>query len=275
MTTTTIPQRHARSFTRTPTFEWLARLGYVTRGALYLIIAILAFRLAQGGSSHGASQSGAMHELASQPFGHGLLVAVAVGLAAYAVWRLLEAFVGWTPEAGDHGAVERIGAAGSGVAYGVLCALAISILTGSGGSGSSGGGPQHTTSDVLGWPGGRYLVGVVGLGLLGIAAFQAYRALSKRFLDDAKTGQMSQGVRSTYVTVAVVGLIARGVAFALIGIFIMKAALDYNPQDAVGLDGALHRLLAHSYGTIAVGAVALGLLAFAVYSFADARYRKV
>jgi hypothetical protein len=218
-----------------------------------------------------ASQQGALHTIADQPFGHALILLMAIGLGGYAIWRLAEAFVGETPEAGRHSAFERLGAAGSGLAYAGLCAVAISLLTGSSGGGHSA---QKTTAGVLGWPGGRLLVGAAGLAFLGVAGYQAYQGLSRRFLKDSKTGQMSQNVRRAFTVAGVVGLLARAVAFALIGVFVLKAAIDYNPHDAVGLDGALGRL-STTVGRTSLIVVACGLIAFGVYSLADARYRKI
>ena len=102
---------------------------------------------------------------------------------------------------------------------------------------------------MLQWPAGRELVAAVGVLFIGIAIYQAYLGLSKKFLEYSKTGQMSQRVLKAFTTIGVVGLVARAVAFALIGIFVLKAASDYSPKDAVGIDGALARLLQHSYGT--------------------------
>jgi hypothetical protein len=86
---------------------------------------------------------------------------------------------------------------------------------------------------------------------------------------------MSQNVRKTFTALGIVGLLARAIAFALMGLFALKAARDYTPKDAVGLDGALARLLQHGYGTTALIVVGCGLIAFGAYSFADARYRRI
>jgi hypothetical protein len=86
---------------------------------------------------------------------------------------------------------------------------------------------------------------------------------------------MSRSVLRVFTIIGEVGLVARGVAFALIGIFTLKAAMDYTPKDAVGIDGALAKLTQHTYGTTALYIVAAGLIAFGVYSIADARYRKI
>jgi hypothetical protein len=69
--------------------------------------------------------------------------------------------------------------------------------------------------------------------------------------------------------------VARAVIFGLIGYGLIKAAIDYNPKEAIGLDGALRQLADSSYGPALLGLVAAGLAGFAIYSMADARYRKV
>ena len=84
-----------------------------------------------------------------------------------------------------------------------------------------------------------------------------------------------RGGRRWATRIGVVGLLARLVVFGLIGVFAIKAAIQYDPNEAIGLDGALQKLAQQSYGPWLLGLTAAGLLAYAVYCFADARYRKV
>jgi hypothetical protein len=271
--TKAVAERHAQAFTETPLFEALARAGYAARGVIYGIMGLLAIRLATGVSAPRPNQQGAMQQIERQPFGHALLVLIAIGLGGYALWRAAQALVGHTPEYGEHSAFDRLGAAGSAVAYAAFCALAISVLRGSGGNSSAQ--PKKTTAGVLGWPAGRELVFAAGLLFIGIGAYQAYLGLSKKFLEYSKTGEMTRSVRKAFTALGVVGLSARAAAFGLIGLFALKAARDYTPKDAVGIDGALARLLQHAYGTTALIVVGCGLIAFGVYSLADARYRRI
>jgi hypothetical protein len=266
-------KREAVAFTDTPLFEGLARAGYVARGVIYALIGILAFRIAQGVGGARPNQQGAMNKIAHEPFGHFMLVLVAIGLGGYALWRLAQALVGHTPEYGKHSTMDRIGAVGSFVAYAAFCLLAISVLMGKAQNSSSK--PSKTTAGVLHWPAGRELVALVGLIFLGIAVFQAYLGLSKHFLKYSKTGEMNEPTLKGFTAIGMVGLVARAVAFALIGIFTIKAAWDYSPKTAVGIDGALTRLTHHTYGTTALIIVAIGLIVFGAYSMVDARYRKI
>src|ERR1043166_2344218 len=104
----------------TDSFEWLARAGFVARGVIYAIIGILAVKLALGVGGKTTDQKGALRTIAHQPFGKVLLVAVAVGLAGYAIWRLTRAAIGHGPEGTDSG-FDRVAALGSGVAYTIVC----------------------------------------------------------------------------------------------------------------------------------------------------------
>lgn len=253
-------------------FEWLSRGGFVARGVVYVVIGILAAKLASGGGGGNASQQGALRSIAAQPLGEVLLILVAVGLGGYALWRLVRAILGHGPEGSDEG-VDRLAALASGVVYAGLCAIAVEILLGSGGG--SSGGAQKTTSGVFGWPGGTWLVGIAGFVLIGVGLYQGYRGVSKDFLEDSKTGEMSARARAVFKRLAMFGYLARMVVFLLVGAFLIDAAVSYDPNKAVGLDGALATVDHASYGPVLVGIVAAGLIAFGIYSLADSRYRRL
>jgi len=256
---------------RSTAFEALARAGFVARGVIYGLIGILAVKVALGAGGKTTNQTGALKTIAHQPFGKVLLILMAVGLAGYSLWRLVHVLLGHGPEHRDSG-FERLAAFGSGVTYAVICAIAISILLGSGGS---SGSAKKPTAGVLGWPGGTWLVGLAGAVLCGVALYQGYRGPSKDFLADSKTEEMSPAVRKWISWIGSIGHLARMVVFGLVGAFLIKAAVEYNPNQAVGLDGALAKLAKQSYGSLLLGMAAAGLVAFALYSLSDARYRRI
>jgi fumarate reductase subunit D len=270
------PVRHAQQgaedIARSRGFEWLARAGFVSRGLIYGIIGILAIKLALGAGGKATNQQGALKAIAQQPFGEFLLILVAIGLAGYALWRLTHALLGHGPEEWDS-TFDRLAAFGSGVVYAIFCAVAVEILLGSGGSSSQN--THKTTAGVLGWPGGTWIVGIFGAVLIGSGLYQGYRGLTRDFLKDSKTEQMSPRVRKWIEWIGSFGHLARGVVFGLVGVFLIKAAIDYNPNSAVGLDGALAKLAHASYGPVLLGVVAAGLIAFALFSLSDARYRRI
>jgi hypothetical protein len=259
---------------QTDTFEYLARAGLIARGVVYGIIGILALKLALGDGGETTNQQGALQTIAQGPFGKVLLALMAVGLLGYAAWRLIRAALGHGPEATDD-TKDRIAGVASGIAYAALCVTAVKILVGSGSSGGPGNNPDGTTGGVLDWPAGQVLVVIAGLVFIGIGLDQARKGLKKEFLEDSKTGEMSPGVRKGFTALGVSGHVARAIVFALVGWFLIRAAIEYDPDKAVGLDGALTKLGQAAYGPVVLGLVAAGLVCFAAYSVADARYRKV
>jgi hypothetical protein len=266
-------QRGGDAVAHRPELEWLARAGLLARGVVYGIIGILALKLAVGSGGKATTQRGALMTLAHEPFGQVLLIATAVGLAGYALWRLVRAGIGHGTEQTDSG-FKRVAGVASGVAYAALAVTAVKILTGASSSGGSNS-PKKTTAGVLGWTGGTVIIGVVGAVLIGVALFQGYKGVSKRFLDDSKTREMSRAVKRGFTAIGVFGHLARMVVFGLIGYGLVTAAVDYAPRRALGLDGALSKLAHQPYGPLLLGVVAAGLIGFALYSIADARYAKV
>jgi hypothetical protein len=260
------------SFVQSREFEWLSRAGFVARAAVYAIIGVLALKLAFGHGGKLTSQQGALHTVAQQPFGKVLLTLVAIGLGGYSLWRLVRAGIGHGPEGSDTG-FERAAALASGLSYGALCAIAIEILLGAGGG--SAVNPKKSTAGVFGWPAGTWIVGIVGCVMIGAGLYQGYRGLTKKFLDDSKVEEMGPAVKEWIGRLGTIGHLARMVVLGLIGIFLIRAAIDYNPNKAVGLDGALAKIVHRSYGPFLLGIVATGLIAFALYSLSDARYRRI
>jgi hypothetical protein len=268
-----VDQAHEKGedFAHTRTFEWLARAGLAARGVIYAVIGVLAIKLALGDGGKTTNQNGALQTIAKQPFGKALLIVVAVGLAGYATWRLLRAAIGHGPESSDD-TKERVAGVVSGIAYGAVCVTAVSILIGSGGG---SGSPDKATGGVLDWPAGRVLVVIAGLIVIGVGLEQGYKGIKRKFLEKSKTEEMSQSVESAFTGLGVFGHLARMVVFTLIGYFFIRAAIDYNPDKAASLDGALAALGQAPYGPVLLGVVAAGLIGFAAYSIADARYRRV
>jgi Domain of Unknown Function (DUF1206) len=254
-------------------FEWLARAGLVARGAIYAIIGVLALQVAFGSGGKTTNQKGALAEISQQSGGKILLVLMAIGLFGYAFWRLLRAAVGHGPEESDDGK-ERLKGMASGLAYTSLFITCLTILFGSSSSGGSGS-PDKATGGVLAWPGGQVIVSIAGLVLIGVGLYQGYEGVRTKFLEKSKTEEMSEKTEKVFTTLGMAGHLARMVIFALIGYFLIKAAIDFNPDKAVSVDGALAALAKPSYGPVLLGVVAAGMIAFAAYSVADARYRRV
>ncbi|WP_217912755.1 DUF1206 domain-containing protein [Miltoncostaea marina] len=262
----------ARRAAEHPWVERLFRAGLVAKGVLYATMALLALGVALELGGRTTDQAGALRTLAGSPGGAVLTGLLAAGLVGYAAWRLAQAALDTDREGTDAGGLaSRAGAAASGVVHLGLAVLAVRLMADAGG-GSSGGGERQATAGVLGWTGGRAIVAAAALLVIGVGAYNAWEGLSRRFM---RRMRVAGGRRRLVERLGAVGYIARGAVFALVGAFLMKAAVEYDPSEAVGIDGALARLARQPYGTALLVAVALGLLAYAATCIAQARYREV
>ena len=258
---------------KSPWVERLGRLGLVAKAVLYAVIGLLAVQVALGGREESPDKGGALRTIAEQPFGKGLLVLLAAGLAAYALWRLAQGILNRDNEdEGAKGLVKRAGALGKGAWYGTLCVLTVSTLVG---NGSGGGNEQKTTAGIFDRPLGRYLVYAAGLAFIGAAVFNGWRAVTCKFNEKLKTAEMSEAEERAATGIGILGHLARMAIFGLIGSFLVKSAWEYDSKEARGLDGALLELAQQPYGALLLGAVAVGLLAYALFCLVQARYRRI
>jgi hypothetical protein len=256
-----------------PAVKWLARLGMACAGLLWIIVGALAVQVAVGTGGETTDREGALHEIAQQSWGKALLVVIAIGFAGYALWRFVAGALGQKLESNDDmNWLKRLWYFVRGVFYAFLCYTTVSILVG---SGSSSGGEKQQAEAVFDLPAGRWIVGAIGLGLAGWGLGSAYRALSRNFKDDLHTERMSATGRRWATRAGFVGYLARAVVFLIAGWFIVKAAVEYDADEAVGLDGALQRLVHEPYGPIIMGIVAAGLVAYGLFYFVRAAYREV
>jgi hypothetical protein len=256
----------------------LARAGFVARGITYIIVGWIAFQIAIGGKGSGrqASRNGAFHAIAQKPWGSALLWAMAIGFFGMAAWRLTEALWGHRDDDGMKRLAKRVFSAGRAVLYAFIGYSAASLAagSGSGGSGGSGSSARPVTADLMKKSYGVPLVFAIGLAIVIIGLVLAWRGATTKFEKKLKTEQMGRRTESVVRKVGAAGMIGRGSVFALIGIFMMQAAVTFDPNKAKGLDGSLRELAGHGWGKVVLVLVALGLIAFGVYSFFEARYRR-
>ncbi|MFK0117739.1 DUF1206 domain-containing protein [Streptomyces sp. NPDC090994] len=256
--------------------EGAARAGLTARGVIYLLVGTLALRIAFGDGTEEADRSGALEALADQPFGSVLLWALGIGLVGMALWRLSEAVFGAVGPDGRTAKKRLAATARCGfyafVAYSVL-AFAASPRNGSGGS--SDQQSRDVTARVLQVPGGQWLVGVAGAGIVVAGVVIGVQAARRGYRKKLKASELAPWSRRLVDVTGVAGGVARGLVFAVAGAFAVRAAVDYEPGRAKGLDDTLRSFAETPLGPMLLACVAAGLVLFGVFSFALARWRRV
>jgi hypothetical protein len=255
--------------------EGLARFGIVAQGVSFLIVGILSLELAVGEGGTATDREGALHRLAEDGLGRGLVIVLALGFGAYALWRLVQVVLGHDVEepGGKQKLSKRLSSLGKGAVYGALCVAAVSTLVGD----NNGGGnkEREATKGILGWPAGRWIVVGIALAIGAAALWNLYRAVSGKYKDSLKLRQMSATAERWTTRIAFAGLMSRAIVFGVVSWFFFDAAADYNANKARGLDGALRKLTDAPYGKWLLGIVAAGLFAYGIFCLIQARYREV
>lgn len=279
-TTTDCVKDAARSATasasRAADSRWLdrlARVGLAARGLVYVLVALLAAKIALGRQDKSADQKGAFQTLAQNGLGKAVLWVVVLGFVGYALWQLTEAAFGHRDaDGGTKRTGKRLVSAGKAVSYTGLAVAAAKTAMGRA-SGSRSG--QTATAKVLAHSGGRTLVVLAGLVVIGVGGYLAYRGAAKKFERSLSLSSLSASARTAVVRLGQSGHVARGVVFGIIGALVIAAAVTFDPAKARGFDAALTTLAGQPYGRLLLLLVALGLLCFGAFSFAEARYRRM
>jgi Domain of Unknown Function (DUF1206) len=258
-----------------PVLEFLERLGYVVRGALYAVMGLLALKIVlsvAGGAT--TDLTGSLVVLVSNPWGKFVLIVVAVGLAAYSLWGFTRAIYDPLHRGSDaSGYMARLGFVTSALSYAAIVVFALQLLAGSGATTSDS--TQKTIASVLTHPAGGALTILIGLIVIGVALGQFLESYRATFARDLKGAEMSATTRDIAVKLGRFGMFARGVIFLIIGWFVVQAGIHHDPAQTQGFSGAFVFLLAQPFGRILLGIVALGFVALGLHSFACARWIKL
>lgn len=256
--------------------DWLdiaARIGLVAYGVVHLVIAWLALQLAFGDRQGSPSSSGAISELAQQPFGKALVWAVAVGMFLLVVWQGIEAAAGHRDEDGNKRTGKRLLSAGKAAVYGAIGVSAVKVAAGSGSSGKSS--EQQTdsmTARVMELPAGQLLVGAVGVGILAVGIAFAVRAWTEKYAKHLDAEGKSGNTGTAYLWFGKAGYAAKGVALAVVGSLFCYAALTHDPDESGGLDQALQEVLDKPFGPVLLGVIAVGIGCYGLFCLARARH---
>jgi hypothetical protein len=261
----------ARRAKNSSAMDRLARLGLASRAVIYLVIGIMAILLAVGHKSGETDQRGAVQELSQQTGGFVLVLVVAVGLACYALWRLSEAAFGVAVD--GNGAGPRLLSLVRGLVYAGLSVSAFTILV-KGHQKSQAKQQQSYTARLMHDTAGRWLIGLLGVVVVVVGGVLAYQGVTRKFEKYFKLNEMSPAARKTTEFLGTVGTTARGLVFAITGVLLVVAAVQFDPKKARGIDQTLQTLRDAPFGRVLLLVVALGLVMFGLFGLCEARWRR-
>jgi hypothetical protein len=261
----------ARQAARSDPMKRLARLGLAARAAIYLLIGVLAIALALGSPRGEADQRGALQQLTRHTGGTALVWVIAIGLAAYALWRFSEAAFGVVGEGRKVG--PRVQSFARGLIYTLFAVSAFQLVLHDS-SGSQAGQQALFAAKTMRHKGGRWAVGIVGAVVVICGLVLVWQGFTRKFEKYVNLSEMSPRTRRVVEFLGVFGTAARGAVFALAGALVIVAAVQYDPRKATGLDGALRQLADSSSWSWLLFVVAIGLVVFGIYGFAEAKWRR-
>lgn len=257
-----------------PRIEALARAGFVAKGLLYGTIGVLAGCAGLGEGGETTDTRGAMERVLDLPFGRALLIAIAVGLVGYALWRFVEGIADPDRRGRDaKGIALRTSYVTRGLVHLWLAYSALRAATGHSSDHGSGERSREATAKAFRLPAGEWMVWAVAIGICGFGLFQLYKAWTAKLNRDVNKGEVKREAGGWLIAVSRIGIAARGVVFIAIGWLLVRAAQHHNPGEAGGIGDALDALM--QLGRWPFLSIAVGLIAYAVYQLLSARYRRI
>ena len=251
--------------------EQVARVGYVARGSVFLILGYFC-ALAAYASTRPLDSNDAFRSLLNKPLGGILLGAIAAGLFCFAAWRIAQALLDVDGCGKDiSGCGKRVVYGFAGLFYVVFRFLALSVLFGLA-HGNSDTIARDWSARLLNVSFGRWLVAGLGLTIVGIGIGTAVAGLRAKF---ASRISLPAESRRLVVFLGVFGYLTRALVFSMIGGFFLFAALHANASEAIGVAGTLRTIQGQTYGPYLLGTTAAGLTAFGAFGIAEAIFRRI
>lgn len=251
----------------------LARVGYASKGIIYVVIGILAALGAFGLGGGTTDMRGVLSWILARPFGRIIVAISVVGLLGYSIWRLIGAWRDTEHRGRSRkGIALRLGQAGSGAIAIGLAVQAWRVVTGE--FGDTGSVEKWTTRIIMA-PAGRWMVGLIGLGVGAYAVFQFYKAYSSNVTKHLHLWSVDEVWEGRFERIARFGLAARGLVFLVIGWFLVGAAIKFSGESSHGIESALDALSEFRYGAALLSIVAFGLVSYGLMQLINARWRRV
>jgi hypothetical protein len=254
-----------------PWIRTMGRVGYASKGIVYVTLGLLVLRALVGLGSADVETRDALLAIERAPLGEFLLLLLAAGLVGYVIWRFVQAII--DPEergTGLKGLAKRGVYIFSGIAYASLVILAVQMVVGAPAYG--GEASEDWSARLLSHRNGQWAVILVGAGIVAVGLYQFYLAFTGIFRHKLKEEKMSRLEKLGAITSGRLGFISRGIVIGAIGVFFIRSALIYDPDEAAGLGEILLTFALTPYGPWLLGLMGIGFIAFGLYIILIARF---
>jgi hypothetical protein len=255
-----------------PVIAVLTRLGFATKGLVTLLVGVLALRYALQMGGEITGQKGAVESVLAEPLGQEMIAVLGAGLAGYAIWMFVVAFM--DPERKGRSVVavaERLGSFATGIGYVALAFAAFSLVLGRNGGGLD---VERLVATVLTPHVGRVVVGLAGLIVMTAGVFQLRLAITRQFRKLLEPA-MSRLSRLATVSSGTVGYVTLGLLSLITGWSLVQVAVAYDPSKTKQWEDALWLLAGVGRGRWLLGLTALGLMCYGLYFVLQVRYRRL
>lgn len=253
-----------------PWIRRFVRIGYAAKGVIYILIGVLALRLALGEGGRLTDQSGVLLSIIQQPFGSALLTLIGLGLLAYAGWEIVGAIV--DGRYGRRGVGDCALSIIKGATYGAFGLQAARLVLG---EPSAASGADDYARAAMRLPLGEFLLAVIGGGVAVYGVLQMWKAWNAEFDDDLDANRLRREGGKWVLDIGRLGIGARGLIMLLMGSAFINAALDQQPSAAKGISEAMATVFTQPYGPALLAAVAAGVTCFGIFQLLHARYARV
>ena len=251
----------------------LVRVGYAAKAVIYVLIGVLALRLALGEGGRLTDSSGALQTLVSQPFGIVLMALIGIGILAYSGWEITQAVIDSKGKgSGPAGWASRALSMVKGAVYGLVGVQALRLVLG---SRQSSDGADDYAQTAMEFPLGDVLLMLVGVGIAAYGIKQLWMAWRSDFDDDLDQQQLRREGTAWVLHLGRVGIGARGIIMLFVGWALLQAGIAESPSKAGGMSEALSTVLSLPYGRWLLASVAAGLICFGVFQALHSRYARL
>lgn len=263
-------------FEKALTNPWLRRyilIGYAAKGTVYLLIGLYAVQAAIYPEQEALGTYLTLSFVRYKPLGSLLVFLLGITLIGYVLRRLFQTILlpGHSNPWSLKSIVQRLGYIASGLSYAGVAYSAFNIVFELGEYDDS---IQDFVRGLFERPTGKWLVLLGGILVIAVGISYVYGAYSGSYISDFRSFDLDRKINKWATRIGQVGVASRGVAFILMGTFLIQAAIYTDSKLAGGLQNALRELATKPLGELWLGLIGIGLTCYGIYMFAATMYRR-